>query len=193
MWVGRARSRNRMEMTAGTGQSAAGDDDGGVPPQWLLAFGRLFDPHPSQVAMLDLGGTVLAVNAAWRQFGRANGLRDGYDAVGQNYLAVCEAAVVEGCPWAKQAYVGLVDVIRNGRPKFTLLYSCRTSDRHDWYRLWVEPQTPSVPAVIVAHQLVESKPVAADGPGGVGSGATVPPSGPLSDAGAALQPAARAD
>jgi hypothetical protein len=26
------------------------------------------------------------------------------------------------------------------------------------YRMWVEPQTPSVPAVIVAHQPVESRP-----------------------------------
>ena len=136
----------------------------GPASQWLRAFQQLFDPHPSHVALVAVDGTVVAVNAAWVRYGRANGLAAGYEFVGQNYLAVCEAAVAAEYPSAREAYLGLLDVLRNGRPKFTLIYPCHTPARREWYRMWVEPQTPAVPAVIVAHQLVVAKPWGAEDP-----------------------------
>ena len=132
-------------------------------PSWQRVFEQLFDPHPSHVALVGLDGGILAVNSAWRRYARANGVAAGYDFVGQNYLAVCEAGVAAGFPSAREAYLGLLGVMRNGRPKFTLVYPCHSPGRQEWYRLWVEPQTPSVPAVIVAHQLIESKPWADQG------------------------------
>ncbi len=163
------------------------DDGRGSPVQWVRAFQLLFDPHPSHVALLDLSGTVLAVNAAWRDYGRLNGLGAGYDTVGQNYLAVCEAGVAAAYPGAREAYVGLLDVLQNGRPKFTLTYPCHSPAQREWYRLWVEPQTPSVSAVIVAHQLIAAKPWAGDD-AEVRPGTPPPAAGPVFDAGPALRP-----
>ncbi len=134
------------------------DDTTGPSQQWLLAFQQLFDPHLSHVALLHLDGTVLAVNAAWRRYAADNGVAAGYEFVGTNYLAVCEAGVAAGYPGAAEAYLGLLGVVRNGRAKFTMLYACQSPGRREWYRMWVEPQSPSVPAVIVAHQLVKSEP-----------------------------------
>ncbi len=145
--------------------------------RWAVAFQQLFDPHPSHVALLTMDGTVLAVNAAWRAYGRANGLQTGYESVGQNYLSVCEAGVAAEYPGAREAYVGLLDVLRNGRPKFTVTYACHTTEQREWYRMWVEPQTPSVSAVIVAHQLVSSKPWQADDVMGSGPSAGDPAAG----------------
>ncbi len=167
-------------------QEGAGDDQSSG--QWVQAFQQLFDPHPSQVALLDLEGQVLAVNTAWRRYGTSNGLPAGYEAVGRNYLAICEAGVAVAYPGASEAYVGLLDVLRNARPKFTLTYACHTPARREWYRMWVEPQSPSVAAVIVAHQLVDSKPWVADDAAEaagrrVGWGGTPP----VSDAAAVLQ------
>lgn len=142
----------------GATELQGGGDGKDRPAGWARAFRQLFDPHPSHVALVGLDGTILAVNEAWTRFGRLNGLRADYDFVGQNYLAHCEAAVGSGTPGAQEAYVGLLDVIRNGRPKFTQVYPCHSPARREWYRMWVEPQTPTVAAVIVAHQLVASEP-----------------------------------
>ena len=125
---------------------------------WVTSFRRLFDPHPAHVALLELSGTVLAVNAAWTQYAAAHGLPAAYDFVGRNYLEACEAGVAVEYPGAREAYVGLLDVLRNGRPKFTVVYACHTPARREWYRMWVEPQTPAVPVVIVAHQLISTEP-----------------------------------
>jgi hypothetical protein len=130
----------------------------GFAEHWRRTFGQLFDPHPSHVAMVGLDGTVLAVNAAWRGYASTHGVADRYEFVGQNYLSVCEAGVASGLWSAQAAYVGLLGVLRSGRPKFTMTYPCNTPARREVYRMWVEPQTPSVPAVIVAHQPVESRP-----------------------------------
>ena len=156
----------RVSDQSGGDQTPAGDRP---PRSWALVFEQLFDPHPSNVALVALDGTVLAVNAAWRQYGRDNGLPADYGFVGRNYLAVCEAGVAARYPMAEEAYLGLLGVMRNDRPKFTMVYPCHTPARREWYRMWVEPQSPSVPAIIVAHQLVESKPwvgeSGADAPG----------------------------
>ena len=146
-------------MSGGPGQIGGDAGGGGPSDRWVRAFQQLFDPHPSHVALVGLDGTVLAVNAAWDRYARASGVAAGYEFVGRNYLAVCESAVVGGeAADAREAYVGLLDVLRNGRPKFTMTYACHSPSRQEWYRMWVEPQTPAVAAVIVAHQLVESKP-----------------------------------
>ncbi len=161
---------------------SSGDGTPGAGGRWVLAFQQLFDPHPSHVALLDLTGTVLAVNAAWRQYGRQNGLGGrATSPVGQNYLAVCEAGVAAAYPGAREAYVGLLDVLRNGRPKFTLTYPCHSPRQREWYRMWVEPQTPSVSAVIVAHQLIAAEPWdEAGGSPGAGAADAGPPPSPLS-------------
>ena len=45
-----------------------------------------------RLAILDAHGTILAVNAAWRQFANANAFEGTSYGVGVNYLALCEAA-----------------------------------------------------------------------------------------------------
>ena len=134
------------------------DEGGESTGRWQLLFRQLFESHPANVALLDPEGTILAVNAGWREYGRANGIPYGYDMVGRNYLAVCEAGAAADYPMAREAYVGLLEVLKAGRPKFTLVYPCHTPTRREWYRMWVEPQTPTVPVVIVAHQFVSSEP-----------------------------------
>ncbi len=157
-------------------------------PQFVRAFRQLFNPHPSHVALVGLDGTILAVNAAWERFARENGVAPGYDFVGTNYLLACELGVGTEEPGAREAYVGLLDVLRNGRPKFTLTYACHSPARQRWYRMWIEPQTPAVGAVIVAHQLVESRPWSPGDPPAA-SLAGGPSSPDVFDAGSGLPPA----
>jgi hypothetical protein len=114
-------------------------------------FSLLFSKHFAQMALLDVNGNLIATNPAWRSFGCENGLRAEYDCVGKSYLQICEAAALANVPGARSAYLGLLEVIHAGRPKFTMVYPCHSPAERRWYRLWIEPQMPSVPAIVVAH------------------------------------------
>ena len=58
-------------------------------PRWQTA---LLDALPANIALLDAGGVILAVNKAWRRFAHDNGLRHAEHGVGLNYLDVCDQA-----------------------------------------------------------------------------------------------------
>ena len=57
--------------------------------QALLA--NAADALGSPLCVLDASGTVVAVNQAWRDFALHNGASPSH-AIGQNYLAQCDAA-----------------------------------------------------------------------------------------------------
>ena len=136
---------------------------------WADNFSLLFDPSPAQVALLDLNGVIVETNLAWKQFGRENGLATNYDCIGMNYLQACESAANNDEIGARQAYIGLLEVLRTQRPKFTMVYPCHSPTERRWYRMWVEPQLPQVPGIIVAHYLRTQKaPIDATKPGGFG-------------------------
>jgi len=65
--------------------------DGGVrrgrePSANALGALKALKSLPVSVAILDRAGSIVAVNAAWRAFGRRNGLRMPRYGVGANYL-----------------------------------------------------------------------------------------------------------
>jgi hypothetical protein len=128
---------------------------------WTKIFGSLFDATPAQVALLDQHGTILKVNKAWRDFGREHGLPPGYIFEGKNYLRICESAAERGEPSSQRAYLGLLEVLRTQRPKFTMVYPCHAATQKRWYRMWVEPQSPQVPVIVVAHYFLGEKPASA--------------------------------
>jgi hypothetical protein len=120
----------------------------------VRVFRTLFDPHDAHVCMIDLHGMILAVNAAWHRFGEGNGLPSGYRCEGINYLDLCAAAAEKGDTFAGEALAGLLDVLATGRSKFVMTYPCHAPHERRWFKLWVEPQMPFSPVVIVAHQLL---------------------------------------
>ena len=123
--------------------------------RWRLIFRRLLDPSPAHVVLLDLEGVILETNAAWRKFARDNGMPASYTFIGTSYLDVVEFSAGEDGPTARAAYVGLQEVLRNQRAKFTMVYPCHSPRKKRWFRMWVEPQLPSVPAIVVAHYLTD--------------------------------------
>ena len=50
------------------------------------------DGLPTQVVVLDPSGTIQYVNEAWQRFSSSNAGQSHSSGVGQNYLAVCDAA-----------------------------------------------------------------------------------------------------
>jgi hypothetical protein len=116
-------------------------------------FKQLFDAHPANVCMLDLSGHILAVNAAWMEFARENELPPDYTFEGRSYLETCTAAAQAGDSHASAALTGLLDVMTTGRRNFSITYPCHAPHERRWFKLWIEPQMPDTPVVIVAHKL----------------------------------------
>ena len=48
---------------------------------------------PAHVALLDLNGTIVSVNDAWRRFADASGWVEANHGIGSNYLDVCSGVV----------------------------------------------------------------------------------------------------
>ncbi|MDT3437941.1 bacterio-opsin activator domain-containing protein [Haloarcula sp. 1CSR25-25] len=90
------------------------------------------DTLPSNIAILDADGTILATNDSWREFGEANGLEATPDSVGVNYLDVADAA---DDPDADRAVAGIRAVLRGNREQFELEYPCHSPAEKQWFLL----------------------------------------------------------
>jgi two-component system sensor kinase FixL len=109
--------------------------------------GAIFGSLYGHVAALDKDGVIVAVNAAWTEFGAA-----GWDmprpSVGANYVAACDHA-------SNAAGGGLataVHAVLNGeRPRATLEYSTRAGSEERWFEMAVEPFQRPEGGVIVSH------------------------------------------
>ncbi|TMJ18655.1 MAG: sensor histidine kinase [Alphaproteobacteria bacterium] len=76
----------------------------------LPVLQSLIDAMLSNIAVLDIGGSIILVNRAWRNFARRNGLAAADAGVGLNYLEVCTNAAPQ-CPEAEECRLGLGQVI----------------------------------------------------------------------------------
>ncbi|TVR46528.1 MAG: PAS domain S-box protein, partial [Puniceicoccaceae bacterium] len=109
-------------------------------PSWNDGLRRaVIDALPAHVALLDAEGTILAVNRAWIEFGRANRLPDPEMAVGQNYLEVCRQSATKPLDDAGQVLAGIASVLAGETAEFSHEYPCDGPAEQRWFRLMVTP------------------------------------------------------
>lgn len=99
----------------------------------------ILDALPAHVAVLDPTGRIVSVNAAWRAFGRANGFVSTDGGVGDNYLAVCDAAAGESALGADRIAVGILAVLAGSRAGFSFEYPCHSSTEKRWFLMTATP------------------------------------------------------
>lgn len=103
---------------------------------------------PVSCAVLDTSGTIVAVNEAWRTFGRANGLRMSNDGIGANYIDFCDSQ--GGAP--AQLAADLRNLLAGARDVVTLVYPCHSPRKERWFSLVALPLSLHAPAgVAVLH------------------------------------------
>ncbi len=90
------------------------------------------DTLPSNIAILDADGTILATNDSWREFAEANGAETARGSVGTNYLDVSDAA---NTPDADRAAAGIRSVLQGDREQFELEYPCHSPAKNQWFLL----------------------------------------------------------
>lgn len=116
----------------------------------------VLDALATHIAVLDRGGAIVAVNAAWRRFALANGgdEQPGSTGVGANYLAICRAAADAGDADAAAAAAGISGVLAGAAPSFTLEYPCHAPHEQRWFVLHATPLPEPHGGVVVAHAAV---------------------------------------
>lgn len=82
------------------------------------------DALTAHICVLDENGVILSVNRAWHEFAEANPPVPSDHFVGENYLAVCDAAQGENAKEAAAFATGLRSVLQNEREQFKLEYPC---------------------------------------------------------------------
>ena len=116
----------------------------------------MFEALPSQMAVLDDAGDVMAVNRAWRRFADDGGLGFPDHGVGSNYLEVCRRADPRTDPEAAEAERGLRDVLERRCATFALEYPCHAPGEQRWFRLLASP-LPEAGAVVLHVDVSELK------------------------------------
>ncbi len=106
----------------------------------------------AHIAVLDRNGNILAVNKAWKEFGRNNGAQPAtISASGFNYLAVCRRAAGQESPGAREALAGIKAVLEGSSPQFSMEYPCHAPAEKRWFMLHVTPLSGQSGGAVVSH------------------------------------------
>ncbi len=116
------------------------------------------DALSAHIAILDEQGTILEVNAAWQRFARENNLAGDRHGVGENYLAVCDAASGDFAEEASAMAAGIRGVITRQHEEFHLEYPCHGPGEQRWFigraTRFVDDR---VVRVVVAHENITAR------------------------------------
>ena len=94
----------------------------------------VLDALPQHIAVLDQRGDIVATNAAWRRFGRDNGLGEWIaSCLGINYLDVCDRAAGRWAAGARDVADGIRAVAEGRRTGFELEYPCPSATEERWF------------------------------------------------------------
>jgi GAF domain-containing protein/nitrogen-specific signal transduction histidine kinase/ActR/RegA family two-component response regulator len=115
------------------------------------------DALGEHIAVLDEGGTIIAVNEAWRRFAAANGFAAPGAGLGLNYLAVCEAAGPDAEP-AQEVAAALREVIAGRREEAVFEYPCHAPTERRWFILRARRfPGPGPVRLVVSHADITSR------------------------------------
>lgn len=92
----------------------------------------------AHIAVLDVHGSIVRVNEAWKRFARQNGGDDNTFYVGTNYLTACENAVRYGKNEIAEAVLLAIRELLSGKQShFSTEYPCHTPDRERWFSVYM--------------------------------------------------------
>src|SRR6267378_1328636 len=85
--------------------------------------------------ILDETGRIIAINAAWQNFGDANGLRYPAYGLGSNYLTVCDGARGQCANEAAQVAASIRRLLRDRHGCFSLEYPFDNPKEQRWFQV----------------------------------------------------------
>jgi diguanylate cyclase (GGDEF)-like protein/PAS domain S-box-containing protein len=107
---------------------------------------------PAYIAVLDVAGRVLSVNAIWERMTADNALHGPAYGVGSNYLDICDGASGTGSIEAHRTAAGIRSVLAGERAHFSMEYSCDLPTERRWFLLTTTPLAIEHPrGVVIMH------------------------------------------
>lgn len=112
----------------------------------------ILDSLPAQIAVVERGGKIIAVNEAWRNFARTNGADEKLisSSIGQNYLDVCAESndSEDGGMFVRE---NLQAVLSGEKTGFSFEYPCHTPHEQRWFIMQVSAMHGDDGGAVVAH------------------------------------------
>jgi DNA-binding CsgD family transcriptional regulator len=113
----------------------------------------VLDSLSAHIAIMDETGVILDTNRAWRDFAVKGGMPEDYDAIGDNYLAICDASDGEDSADARTVAAGIREVIDGDVDEFLYDYPCHSDDGPHWYYMRAIRMSGDGPLrVVVSHE-----------------------------------------
>jgi PAS domain S-box-containing protein len=110
------------------------------------------------IAILDADGTIIEVNAAWKQFASDNHFVGSESCIHTNYLDICDKASGTFSEEAPVVAAGIRSVIAGECELFTLEYPCHSEDEKRWFILRITRFNGKGPErVVVAHENISER------------------------------------
>lgn len=118
----------------------------------------IIDALPEHIAVVDVAGKIIMINAAWRRFAKANGDKNlKHSGVGANYLDVCQTGRHEDGAIASAAADGLRAVLEGTSQMFTLEYPCHSPKEKRWFVMNAAPVIGQEFGAVVSHVNVTAR------------------------------------
>lgn len=89
-----------------------------------LLMHSFLDAWPGHIAVLDVNGTIIAVNKAWRALSRSKGYMDPNLGIGRKYFEVCTSAGLMDAPTASRVAHSFDEFSEGKRPDLKVKYRC---------------------------------------------------------------------
>ena len=120
-----------------------------------------------EIAVLDPGGVIVAVNDPWRQFALENCTDFGVSIlstdVGANYLSACQISEGNITDGAGDAVKGIRAVMSGQLKNFSFEYPCHSPQKKRWFRMNVTPLGETTNnGVVIAHSDITERRLAED-------------------------------
>ncbi len=125
----------------------------GIDPLTDPLASAVLNSLSAHIAILDAEGVILETNEAWRRYANANNPGERIDAVGANYLGICDQADGDDADDAIKVAAGIRRVIAGRVREFVYDYPCHSPDGKHWYYMRAIRMIGDDPVrVVVSHE-----------------------------------------
>ncbi|REG82495.1 PAS domain S-box protein [Algoriphagus antarcticus] len=115
----------------------------------------------SHITVIDKNGNLIAVNKAWDDFAKTNGVAslEGVS-TGSNYIEVCQRSMAAGDSIAGQTLEGIQSVFKKEVKTFELEYPCHSLTEQRWFNLSVMNFGEDDSKIVISHQNITERKIA---------------------------------
>jgi len=113
----------------------------------------VMDSLVSNIAVLDSGGAIVAVNEPWQNFAHENSdhMAD-LNFIGMQYLEICKASIGrDDDEGAAAAFNGINAVLQGAQDHFSLEYPCHSPDEQRWFMMRASKLMGTRSGVVISH------------------------------------------